>query len=60
MATTTIAPIAIERIVLESIRNSPASEMTTVTPDTNTARPEVRIAVARAVSGSAPLCSSSR
>ena len=60
IATTSIAPIAIECIVLESTRKRPASEISTVTPDTATARPEVRIAVASAVSGSAPPCSSSR
>ncbi len=59
-ATTTIAPRAIERIVVESTRNRPASEIITVRPEKVTARPEVRIAVRRASSGRAPACISSR
>ena len=60
IATTTIAPTAIERIVLELIRNSPASEISTVMPENATARPDVRMAVVRASSAVAPLWSSSR
>ncbi len=60
IATTTIAPTAIDRMVLESMRNSPASEISTVTPENVTARPEVRMAEVRASSTVAPLCSSSR
>ena len=59
-ATTTIAPIAIDRIVVESTRNSPASESITVTPEKATAMPEVRMAVRRASAGSAPARTSSR
>src|SRR3954467_3016229 len=40
--TTMIAPNAIECIVLESIRNRPASAMITVTPENATARPRPR------------------
>jgi hypothetical protein len=60
IATTMIAPMAIDRIVLESMRNRPASEIRTVMPEIVTARPEVRIAASRARAGSRPLCSSSR
>ena len=59
-ATTTIAPIAIECAVLESIRNRPARAMMTVTPENATARPEVRIAAVRATSSDAPRLISSR
>ena len=55
-----IAPIAIERIVVESTRKSPASETITVTPEKTTARPEVRSAMRRASSGGAPARISSR
>ena len=51
--TTTIAPIAIERTTLASIRNSPASATITVTPENATAIPDVRIATARASSARA-------
>src|SRR3954451_10023933 len=50
-ATTTIAPIAIDRIVVESTRNSPASEMIAVTPEKTTASPEVRREVRRGSGG---------
>ena len=59
-ATTTIAPIASEWIAVESIRNSPASEISTVTPEKTTVAPEVRIAVSSACSRVLPACSSSR
>ena len=59
-ATTMIAPIAIERMVVESTRNSPASEIITVTPLNATARPEVRMAIRLASTGSAPSRTSSR
>ena len=59
-ATTMIAPIAIERIVVESTRNSPANEIITVRPEKVTARPEVRSAMRRASSGAAPARTSSR
>ena len=59
-ATTTIAPMAIERIVVESTRKSPASEIITVTPLKSTATPDVRSAVRRARSGSRPERISSR
>jgi hypothetical protein len=55
-----IAPIAIDLIVVDSTRNSPASEMITVTPEKATARPEVRSAIRRASTGSAPSRISSR
>ena len=59
-ATTMIAPMAIERIVVELTRNSPASEIITVRPEKVTARPEVRSAILRASSGAAPARTSSR
>ena len=59
-ATTTIAPVAIERIVAESTRNRPASAIITVTPENATAIPDVRIAVRRASSREAPDAISSR
>ena len=59
-ATTTMAPMAIERIVVESTRNSPPREMITVTPEKATATPDVRSAIARACSGSRPARTSSR
>jgi hypothetical protein len=55
-----IAPMAIERIVVESTRKSPASEIITVMPEKATARPEVRSATRRASGGSAPRRTSSR
>ena len=60
IATTTIAPIAIERITVESSRKSPASEMTTVVPEKTTVAPDVRIATSSAASRPAPRASSSR
>ena len=60
MATTMIAPIAIERIVVDSTRKSPASERITVMPENVTASPEVRRATLRASSRSAPARISSR
>jgi hypothetical protein len=59
-ATTRIAPIAIDRIAVVSMRNRPAREAITVTPLKSTASPEVAIAVARASSGSLPAWISSR
>ena len=59
-ATTTIAPIASEWIAVESIRNSPASEISTVTPEKTTVAPDVRIATSSACSRVLPACSSSR
>ena len=59
-ATTMIAPVAIDRITVESTRNSPASAMITVRPEKTTAMPEVRIAILRASSGSRPSRISSR
>ena len=59
-ATTMIAPIAIERSTLELIRNSPASEIITVTPEKATAMPDVRMATRRASTGSSPATTSSR
>ena len=59
-ATTTIAPMAIERIVVESTRNSPARETITVMPENSTAMPDVRMAIRRAASGSTPARTSSR
>ena len=52
--------MAIERIVVESTRNSPAREMITVMPENTTAIPDVRIAVRRAAAGSTPARTSSR
>ena len=60
MTTTTIAPIAIDRMTVESSRNSPASETTTVRPEKTTVAPEVRIAMSSASSRCAPFSSSSR
>ena len=45
MPTTTIAPIAIPVNSAYPVRNSPASAVMTVRPDTTTARPDVRAAV---------------
>ncbi len=59
-ATTTIAPVAIERIVAVSIRNRPARATTTVAPLNATAIPDVRIAVRRASARDAPAAISSR
>jgi hypothetical protein len=58
--TTTMAPVAMERSVAESTRNSPARETTTVAPEKATATPDVRSATARASSGDRPPASSSR
>ena len=52
--------MAIERIVVESTRNRPASATITVTPENSTAMPDVCIAVRRAASGSTPARTSSR
>ena len=60
IATTTIAPIASERITVESIRNRPASETTTVMPEKTTVAPEVRIATRSASSRECPSWISSR
>ena len=60
IATTMIAPTAMERIVVESTSQSPASETITVTPEKATASPEVRNASRRARSGAAPRRISSR
>ena len=59
-ATTTMAPMAMDRTVVESTRNSPASEIITVTPENRTAMPEVRMAIRRATSGTTPARTSSR
>ena len=60
MATTTMAPMAIERTTVASIKNSPASATITVAPEKATAIPEVRSATCRAASGERPSASSSR
>ncbi len=60
IATTVIAPIASERIAVESSRNRPASQTITVTPEKTTVAPEVRMAVSSAAARSLPACSSSR
>ena len=52
-ATTRIAPIAIERSAVVSMRNSPASDAMTVRPLKSTARPEVASAVAARLVGRA-------
>ena len=59
-ATTMMAPIAIDRIVVESTSHRPASERITVTPENATASPEVRSAVRRASTGGLPARISSR
>ena len=59
-ATTMIAPIAIERMVVESTSQRPASDTITVIPEKSTARPEVRRETRRASTGSAPARISSR
>ncbi len=60
IATTMIAPIAIERIVVESTSQRPASERITVMPEKVTASPDVRSASRRASTRSAPRRISSR
>ena len=60
MQTTTIAPIASERIPFTPIANSPASETATVAPLKTTALPEVESARESAASGDEPPCSSLR
>ena len=60
IATTTIAPVAIERIVVESTRKRPAREINTVSPEKATATPDVLMAVLRASSRVAPDWISSR
>ncbi len=60
IATTTIAPIASERMTVELIRNRPASETMTVMPEKTTVAPEVRIATSSASSLVLPSCRSSR
>ena len=60
IVTTIIAPAAMDRSAVFRTSRSPASEMTTATPEKITATPEVDIALTRAVSGSLPDATSSR
>ena len=60
IATTMIAPIAIDWMTVESTRKSPASETITVTPEKTTAIPDVRIATCSASSRLRPSRISSR
>ncbi len=60
IATTTIAPMASDRITVEFRRNSPASDTSTVMPEKTTVAPEVRIATSSASARSVPRCTSSR
>ena len=60
MPTTTMAPIAIPVNSAYPVRNSPASAVMTVSPDTTIARPDVRAALVIAWCGSAPRARSSR
>ena len=60
MQTTTIAPMASERIPFTPIANSPASDTATVAPLKTTALPEVERARASAASVEEPSCSSFR
>jgi hypothetical protein len=60
MTTTTIAPMASDRITAESSRNSPASDTTTVMPENTTVAPDVRIAMSSASPRSRPAWISSR
>ena len=60
LATTTIAPIASDRMTVELSRNSPAKETSTVMPEKTTVAPEVRIATSSACARSLPPATSSR
>ena len=60
IATTTIAPRAIERSAWLSTIQIPASEMITAMPENATARPDVESAAARASSAERPALTSSR
>ena len=60
ITTTTIAPVASERMTAASSRNSPASETTTVAPEKTTVAPDVRIAASSASPRSVPAWTSSR
>ena len=54
IATTTIAPMASDRMTVELSRNSPAIEIRTVTPEKTTVAPEVRMATSSACARSLP------
>ncbi len=60
IATTTIAPIASERMTVELIKNRPARLTITVTPEKTTVAPDVRMAVSSASSRLLPAWISSR
>ncbi len=60
IATTTIAPMASDRMTVELSRNSPAIEIRTVTPEKTTVDPEVRMATSSASARSRPRWISSR